>query len=53
MSEVPLLIEELQGKKLEVLENKPGWAPFQQVFVKDPDGNMVKFIGPATASRDH
>ena len=51
---------------LEILENKPRKAPFQQAsvkdpreeasegvqqaFVKDPNGNMVEFIGPATAS---
>jgi glyoxylase I family protein len=47
---VPSLVEELRGKGLEVLENKPGGAPFQQAFVKDPDGNMVEFIGPAPAA---
>ena len=34
----------------EILENKPRKGPFQQVSVKDPDGKMVEFIGPATAS---
>ena len=49
ISDVPALVEELRGKGLQVLENKPAGAPFQQAFVKDPDGNMVEFIGPATA----
>ena len=48
---MPALVEELRGKGLEVLENKPGGAPSQQAFVKDPDGNMVEFIGPAKAAR--
>lgn len=30
----------------DVLENAPPGAGFAQVFVKDPDGNMVEFIGP-------
>jgi catechol 2,3-dioxygenase-like lactoylglutathione lyase family enzyme len=45
------LVEELRGKGLEALENRPGGAPFQQAFVKDPDGNMVEFIGPAMTAR--
>ena len=52
INDVPALVEELRGKGLQVLENKPGGAPFQQAFVKDPDGNMVEFIGPATLARD-
>jgi glyoxylase I family protein len=52
INDVPALVAELRGKGLEILENKPSAAPFQQAFVKDPDGNMVEFIGPATASRD-
>jgi hypothetical protein len=35
---------------LEILQDKPRKAPFQQGFVKDPDGDMVEFVGPATAS---
>ena len=31
----------------EVMENALPGAGFAQVFVKDPDGNMVEFIGPA------
>jgi glyoxylase I family protein len=49
INDVPALVEELRGKGLEVLENKPGGASFQQAFIKDPDGNMVEFIGPASA----
>jgi catechol 2,3-dioxygenase-like lactoylglutathione lyase family enzyme len=52
INDVPSLVEELRGKGLQVLENKPGGAPFQQAFVKDPDGNMVEFIGPAPAAHD-
>ena len=52
INDVPALVEELRGKGLQVLENKPAGAPFQQAFVKDPDGNMVEFIGPATLARD-
>jgi len=52
INDVPSLVEELRGKGLQVLENKPAGAPFQQAFVKDPDGNMVEFIGPATVARD-
>jgi hypothetical protein len=47
---VPSLVVEIRGKGLNVLENKPSTALLQQEFVKDPDSNMVEFIGPATAS---
>jgi hypothetical protein len=50
MDDVPSLVVELRGKGLNVPENNPSTAPFQQGFVKDPDSNMVEFIGPATAS---
>jgi glyoxylase I family protein len=47
INDVPSLVEEL-----EILENRSSAAgAFQQAFVKDPDGNMVEFIGPATACR--
>ena len=31
-----------------VMENSLPGADFAQVFVKDQDGNMIEFIGPAT-----
>jgi len=37
----------LKAKGLETFENRPPGGGFAQVFVKDPDGNMVEFIGPA------
>jgi hypothetical protein len=46
INDVLSLVEDLRGKGLEVLENRPSGAPFQQAFVKDSDGNMVEFIGP-------
>jgi catechol 2,3-dioxygenase-like lactoylglutathione lyase family enzyme len=50
--DVPSLVDELRGKGLEVLENKHRTVSFQQAYLKDPDGNMVEFIGPATQARD-
>ena len=50
INDVPSLVEELRSKGFDVLENKPSRAPFQEAFVKAPDGNMIEFIGPATAS---
>jgi catechol 2,3-dioxygenase-like lactoylglutathione lyase family enzyme len=50
-SDVRALVDELRGKGLELLENKPRAVSFQQAYLKDPDGNMVEFIGPATPAR--
>ncbi|HEX2478227.1 MAG TPA: VOC family protein [Geminicoccaceae bacterium] len=52
ISDVPAMVEALRRKGLEVLENKHRTVSFQQAYLKDPDGNMVEFIGPTTASRD-
>lgn len=46
--DVPRKAAELRRKGLTVHTNDdlPESAPFRQVFVKDPDGNMIEFIGP-------
>lgn len=49
--DVPAMVEALRRKGHEVLENKHRAVSFQQAYLKDPDGNMVEFIGPATAAR--
>jgi len=48
--DVPAKAAELRGKGLEANENVPPGGGFAQVFVKDPDGNMIEFIGPAPAA---
>lgn len=50
--DVPTMVAELHRKGLEVLENKHRTLSFRQAYLKDPDGNMVEFIGPATPARD-
>jgi glyoxylase I family protein len=52
ISDVPAMVKALRRKGLEALENKHRTVSFQQAYLKDPDGNMIEFIGPATASRD-
>lgn len=46
--DVPAKAAALRRKGLKVHDNHslPEDAPFRQVFVKDPDGNMIEFIGP-------
>jgi hypothetical protein len=46
------MVEALRRKGLEVLENRHRTVSFQQAYLKDPDGNMVEFIGPAAPARD-
>jgi glyoxylase I family protein len=50
--DVPTMVAALRRKGLEVLENKHRTLSFRQAYLKDPDGNMVEFIGPATPARD-
>ena len=50
--DVPTMVAALRRKGLEVLENKHRTLSFRQAYLKDPDGNMVEFIGPATPVRD-
>ena len=50
--DVPAMVEALRRKGLEVLENRHRTVSFQQAYLKDPDGNMVEFIGPAAPARD-
>jgi glyoxylase I family protein len=46
--DVPAKAKALRRKGLTVHTNDslPASANFRQVFVKDPDGNMIEFIGP-------
>ena len=50
--DVPTMVEALRRNGLEVLENKHRTLSFQQAYLKDPDGNMVEFIGPTAAPAD-
>jgi hypothetical protein len=46
------MVAALRRKGLEVLENKHRTLSFRQAYLKDSDGNMVEFIGPATPAHD-
>jgi catechol 2,3-dioxygenase-like lactoylglutathione lyase family enzyme len=50
--DVPAMVAALRRNGLEVLENKHRTLSFRQAYLKDPDGNMVEFIGPAMPARD-
>lgn len=46
-SDVAATAAALAAQGLKTFENRPPGGGFAQVFVKDADGNMVEFIGPA------
>jgi glyoxylase I family protein len=50
--DVPAMVAALRRRGHQVLENKHRGVSFQQAYLKDPDGNMVEFIGPAAAARE-
>jgi catechol 2,3-dioxygenase-like lactoylglutathione lyase family enzyme len=49
--DVPKKARALRRKGLTVHDNAPPGANFSQVFIKDPDGNMIEYIGPGPKRR--